>query len=110
MIYTATSTNGNISVSERNLNQVCGKSTSYSKVENESTVITNYLYNVNGKVVASTEVEEHRAFFSRNGEVKTALDKNTCRDNLSGNLAVVISGIAEIETPIVERSQCCILF
>ena len=33
---------------------------------------------------ASAFVKEHQAFFTRNGEVKTALDRNTYQDNLGG--------------------------
>ena len=47
-------------------------------------------------MIAEAFVEEDQAFFTRTGEVKTALDEETYKNNLDG-----------YEPP---ASQCCLLF
>ena len=61
---------------EYNLGKLHGKTTIYF-----SWGIENALYDA-GKEVTSWIVKEDQAFFTRTGEVKTALDKDTYRNNL----------------------------
>ena len=78
-LYLDTFTSGDISVEECNLNKLHGKRTFYYA----SGKIVNQLWNDNKKIAFAT-VKEDQAFFTRDGEVKTALDKDTYLNNLGG--------------------------
>ena len=76
-IWLATLT-GDTYVAEYNLDKRHGKVTHYLYGK-----IWNYLYD-DGKFVAEAIVKEDWAFFTRDGEVKTAFDKDTYKNNLDG--------------------------